>query len=94
MSDLNAELVDHYWARIDLLALEAEAGDDVAFELAGVIEDAIDAFADAANPAFQLESLIGDLQITADAYREERPAYAAVFSRAALLATNSSIEPA
>lgn len=92
MGEVDVEVVDHYWSRVELLAIEAESGEYVASDLARVVEEAIDAFAATSNARAQLEALISDLQVTADAYREQRPSYAAIFSRAALIAMNPSAE--
>lgn len=94
MSDANGELVDHYWARVELLAMEAEGGEYVSTELQRIIEDATEAFSLAGAFESLQQIFVSDLFAARDAYREQRPAYASIFARAALLASNESPQTA
>jgi hypothetical protein len=94
MNDADPELIDHYWSRVELLAIEAESGEFISSELKQIIADAVEAFANEGRLESHLQTFISDLFNARDAYREQRPAYASVFARAALLASNNANEVA
>ncbi len=89
MPGVNGELVDHYWARVEMLALEAESGEFVSSELKQIVDDAVEAFSNSGQFDALMATFVGDLFAARDAYREQRPAFASIFARAAMLASNA-----
>jgi hypothetical protein len=85
MVDLQQQVLDHFWSRVELLALEAESGEHVTTELAGVVSDALESFAETGYPSSHRDGFVRKLVETAEAFREASPSYATMFSRAALL---------
>jgi hypothetical protein len=92
MSEIDLQLVDRYWARFDEVATDAETGSDVSADLDELIEALIDHLSPLDDGRTQLETMVRDLQLNAEAFREDRPAYASVLSRASVKATRAWIE--
>lgn len=92
MSDLDLAVVDRYWSRFDEIATDAETGSDVSSDLDELVEGFIEHFAQAEDGRSQLEMMVRDLQLNAEAFREERPSYASVLARAAVKATRSWVD--
>lgn len=90
MDDMQQQVVDHFWSRVELLALEAESGEHVTPELASVVSDALESFAETGYPSSHRDGFVRQLVATAETYREASPPYATMFSRAALLAMTAT----
>lgn len=94
MSEIDLALVDRYWSRFDEVATDAETGSDVSVDLDELVEAVIDHFVQLEDGRTPLETMVRDLQLNAEAFREDRPAYASVLSRAAVKATRAWVERA
>lgn len=91
MGDLQQDVVDHFWSRIELLALEAESGEHVTTDLAEVVSAALDSFAETGFPSTHRDGFVRQLVATAETFREASPPYATMFSKAALLAMTAAL---
>jgi len=89
MGEIDLELVDRYWARFDEVATDAETGSDVSADIDELIEAVIEHLSQHDEGRAQLETMVRDLQLNAEAFRDDRPAYASVLARAAVKATRA-----
>ncbi len=84
------DVVDRCWRLIGQLGVEAENGADVGKALEITVMAAIELCAVNDEASTQLATMVNDLHLTAEAFREQRPVYALVLWRAAMLATKAS----